>query len=256
MGSIEPLRLFNLEFERRTLNEAANDILNFSRDGRKGLIVTPNVDHVVLTQKNADLLDIFTDASYRFADGMPLVWLSKILYGSNSLPERVTGADLLPEICRIACRSGERIYFLGGNPGVAAKAADVLTKSYPGLNICGFYCPPFGFENNDEETKKIINDINACGTNILFIGVGMPKQEIWASRHLSQLNVGPILCVGAAFDFAAGIQKRAPLIMQKLGLEWFWRLLSEPKRMWRRYILRDSQFVFLALKEVYKHKIA
>lgn len=253
--SIEPKQmqteLLGVSFERATLSSAVTQILDAAKEKRKGLVVTPNVDHIVMLQDDHDMKLIYDNALFRYADGMPIVWLSKIVKG-ESLPERVTGADLLIAICEKAAKTNLNIYFLGGNPGIAELAATKLKSKFPGLKISGIYSPPFGFENSQEETSWIINDINARNVDILFIGVGAPKQEKWAAKHSDRLQVGPILCIGAAFDFAAGVINRAPLWVQKSGCEWMWRLASEPARMWRRYLIRDSRFIPLAWKELSK----
>lgn len=162
----------------------------------------------------------------------------------------MTGADLLFEVCALAAKRGLKVAFVGGLPGVAEQARTNLAKLYPGLNVVGCYCPPFGFENSELESQKVVDFCNELRPDILFIGVGAPKQEKWAAKHLSRIDVGPVLCVGAAFDFAAGTIKRAPVIVQRCGVEWLWRLASEPKRLWRRYLLRDSKFVGIALREI------
>jgi N-acetylglucosaminyldiphosphoundecaprenol N-acetyl-beta-D-mannosaminyltransferase len=241
--------LLGILFEQLTLSEAASQVVEAARQSRKGIIVTPNVDHIVMLQDDAEMRQIYQEALFRYADGMPLVWLSKLV-SARPLPERVTGSDLIISVCEKAAGSGLNIYFMGGNPGVAEKAAHKLQNTFKGLNIIGTSCPPFGFEKNAVETDRIIADINALNVDILFIGVGAPKQEKWAAANMDRLNVGPILCVGAAFDFAAGIIKRAPVVVQKSGFEWAWRLACEPTRLWRRYILRDSRFLPLAFKEI------
>ncbi len=243
--------LLGVLFEQATLSSAVTQIINAGIQKNKGIIVTPNVDHIVMLQGDAEMRHIYKNALFRFADGMPIVWLSRMLKNKH-LPERVTGADLLIGICEKAAKTNLAIYFLGGNPGIAEQAATKLKHQFHNLKISGTYCPPFGFENNPVENELIINDINSRNVDILFIGVGAPKQEKWAAKHLDRLQVGPILCVGAAFDFAAGIIQRAPVWIQKSGLEWFWRLASEPGRLWKRYLVRDSRFIPLALKEISK----
>lgn len=243
--------LLGVSFERATLSSAVAQILNAGKEKKKGLVVTPNVDHIVMLQNDSDMKRIYDNALFRYADGMPIVWLSKIVKG-ESLPERVTGADLLIAVCEKAAKTDLNIYLLGGNPGIAEQAATKLKGKFAGLKISGLYCPPFGFENRPEETDWIIKEINARKVDILFIGVGAPKQEKWAAKHSDRLQVGPILCVGAAFDFAAGVINRAPLWVQRSGCEWIWRLASEPTRMWRRYLIRDSCFIPLAWKELSK----
>lgn len=241
--------LLGVAFEQATMSTAVAQILDAARQGQKGIIVTPNVDHIVMLQDDSDMRRIYGEALFRYADGMPIVWLSRIK--KNPLPERVAGSDLLIALCKQAAGTGLNLYFLGGNPGIADKAAVELRKRFAGLNIVGTWCPPFGFEHDNDENEQIINDINSRSVDILFIGVGAPKQEKWADAHIDRLKVGPILCVGASFDFAAGTIKRAPLWIQRIGFEWVWRLASEPGRLWKRYLVQDSRFLPLALKEIF-----
>ena len=241
------VNLFGLDYCACTLTEAAQMVIDAAKQKVKGLIVTPNVDHVITMQKDAEMRDLYRQAMFRFADGMPLVWFSRTQPGPD-LPERVTGADLLPEIARLSAQQGLKLFFLGGLPGVAEKAAIKLKQLNPSLCVSGTYSPPFGFDKDSTESERIVNMINDAGADILFVGVGAPKQEKWAAQYMSQLNVGPILGVGASFDFAAGTIKRAPLWVQRMGMEWSWRLMQEPRRLWRRYALKDSQFIWLVAK--------
>jgi len=212
------VQMFGLYFNAATLGEAAQMVVAAAEQQNKGLVVTPNVDHIVMMDRDAEMKALYQSAMFRFADGMPLIWFSK-LFMKPSLPERVTGADLLPAIASLADKKGMKLFFLGGNEGVAALAAKELQKSNPGLQIAGTYCPPFGFEHDACESSKIVNIINQSGADILFVGVGAPKQEKWAARYLEQLEVGPVLGVGASFDFAAGTVKRAPLLFQRIGMD-------------------------------------
>lgn len=243
-------QLLGISFEQATMSTAIAQILEAARQGQKGIIVTPNVDHIVLLQDDAEMRRIYNEALFRYADGMPIVWLSRFV-NKNPLPERVAGSDLLIALCEKSAGTGLNLYFLGGNPGIADLAAKKMCQKYNGLNIVGTWCPPYGFENNPEETELIIADINSRHVDILFVGVGAPKQEKWADAHINRLQVGPVLCVGASFDFAAGTTKRAPLWIQKIGFEWVWRLASEPGRLWKRYLVRDSRFIPLAIKEIF-----
>ena len=159
--------LFGMSFEQATLSSAVAQILDAARQGRKGIVVTPNVDHIVLIQDDADMQRIYKNALFRYADGMPIVWLSQFIKKSP-LPERVAGSDLLIALCKQSAGSGLNLYFLGGNPGIAEKAANKLRQQYSGLHIVGTWCPPFGFENDPVQTGLIINDINSHNVDILF----------------------------------------------------------------------------------------
>ncbi len=253
MNTYPQVNMFGLDYCACTLTEAAQMVIEAGHKKTKGLVVTPNVDHVVTMQKDSEMFELYRSAMLRFADGMPLVWFSKWHRGP-SLPQRVCGSDLLPEVARLAAQQGLKLFFLGGMPGVAEKAALNLSQRHPSLRICGTYSPPFGFDKDTEESERIVKMVNDAGTDILFVGVGAPKQEKWAAQYMGQLNVGPILGVGASFDFAAGTIQRAPLWLQRIGMEWSWRLMQEPGRLWKRYILKDSQFVWLMARELMKQR--
>lgn len=243
--------MFDMGFTSLTLSEAAQKIVLSAMNGQRGLVVTPNVDHIVTMEYDLEMKEIFQNALFRFADGMPLVWFSRLVY-SFGLPCRVTGADLLFAVAEQASKSNMPLFLLGGRPDSAKLAADHLLNCYPGLKIAGYYCPPFGFEHNEEESRSIVDRVNNSGAQILFIGVGTPKQEKWASFWMPILNVGPVLGVGAAFDMAAGKVNRAPKHIQNAGLEWAWRLAAEPRRLWYRYLIKDSRFLLLATKEFFR----
>lgn len=244
-------RMFALQFNAVRLVQAVELVIKAAEERRRGLFVTPNVDHIVLMESDSAMRSIFQSALGIFVDGVPLLWLSKFLR-FGTLPERVNGTDLFMDVCASASKSGKRVFLLGGAPGTVEKAAARLVEMHPGLVIAGVYCPPFGFEHNEEETNAIIVNVNRTNSDILCIGVGTPKQEKWAFANLARLKVGPILCIGASLDFAAGAVRRCPRFLGQIGFEWLWRLASEPRRLWRRYLVRDSVFLLLALREIYQ----
>lgn len=244
------IEMFGIFIDALTLNEATEQVMCLAKSKEKGLVVTPNVDHVVTLHKDAEFRKIYENALMITADGMPLVWLSKFLLG-KSLPERVTGADLLETVCQAASERGISIGFIGGMPGVAKQAAEKLSQRYLGLQIVGTYSPPFGFEQSEDESGKVVGLVREWSPDILFIGVGAPKQEKWAAKYLDELQCGPILCTGAAFDFAADIVPRAPRWMQRGGFEWVWRITHDPIRLMRRYLIRDAIFAHYAIKEIW-----
>ena len=253
LNTYKPIvEMFGLQFDQCTLQQAVKMVVDAGLKREKSLVVTPNVDHIAMLENDEDMRAIYQKSNFCFADGMPLVWLSKLL--KKTLPERVTGADLLPAVAQRAAEVGVRLFLLGGQEGVAKAAACKMQENHLNLQIVGTYCPPFGFEHDDEENEKIIAMINDSEADILFVGVGAPKQEKWAAKHSNQLNVGPILGVGAAFDFVAGNIKRAPQMIQRLGFEWLWRLMSDPKRLWKRYLINDPKFILLSLRELRRAK--
>lgn len=241
--------LFGLDIPAVTLDGAVSMILRAVAQRRRALVIHVNVDQIVRIAADSRVREVYERAELVFADGMPLVWLSWLI-GRPRLPERVNGASVFERLCALAPERGLRVFFLGAAPGVAATAATVLRERYPGLNVVGTYSPPLGFEGDREENERIVALCNAQRPDILFLGFGAPKQEIWAAAHLERLDVGAAVCVGGTFDFVAGRVVRAPSWIQSAGFEWAWRLAHEPRRLWKRYLVRDAGIVPLALREV------
>jgi N-acetylglucosaminyldiphosphoundecaprenol N-acetyl-beta-D-mannosaminyltransferase len=215
--------------------------------GLRGYVVTPNVDHLVLYRESEAFRTACDEASLRLADGMPIVWASRLL--GRPLRARVAGSDLFPALCAMAARDGHRVFLLGGAAGVAERAATRLAARFPGLRVAGAYAPSDRFEPEGEAADAAVRAVNSARPALLFVALGTPKQELWVHHHWSRLDATAVLCCGAAFDFVAGIQIRAPGWMQRAGLEWLWRLAHDPARLWRRYLVRDAAFVGIFLKE-------
>lgn len=253
--SFPRVKIFDLHFCAVRLRKAAVLVLDAIQSGRKVLIVTPNVDIIENLERDSATKKIFQRADFVFADGQPLVWLSRMFPRTQRLPERVAGADLLPLLCELAASRGLSVAFMGGRPGAADQASRSMCSRFTNLIVAGTYCPPYGFEHDAAETSRALSFIANARPDILFWGVGMPKQEKWAAEYWELIEASAIVCCGAAIEFAAGIVPRAPLQMQKLGLEWFWRLLKEPRRLWKRYLIRDLKFFPRALREIIrKHR--
>jgi N-acetylglucosaminyldiphosphoundecaprenol N-acetyl-beta-D-mannosaminyltransferase len=197
-------------------------------------VVTPNVQHTMVFQENAAFREAYAGASLVIADGWPLVASSR-LFGTP-LPERVTGSDLLPALFDAA--RGERprtVFLLGAAPGVGEVAAQKIHERWPNVRVVGAYSPPLGFEKSEAENAKILALVAETQPDILVVGLGAPKQELWTHRFRDQLRAKVALCLGGTIDFMAGTTKRAPVWVQKAKLEWVHRALSEPRRLGRRY---------------------
>ena len=212
-----------------------------------GYVVTPNAAHIVTLQEDTYFKEIYRDAFLVVPDGVPLLWAAKVL--NKSLPERVNGTDLFERLCEVSSKAGFKVFLLGGRPGAAAAAAAILQKRYPNLKIAGTYCPTYGFENDLEELAIISSTIKAAAPDILFVGLGAPKQEKWIYKNYKELNIPISIGIGVSFELVSGMVKRAPRIMQSLGLEWFFRLLMEPRRLWKRYVVGNVVFVWLIIKQ-------
>jgi N-acetylglucosaminyldiphosphoundecaprenol N-acetyl-beta-D-mannosaminyltransferase len=235
------------QFDCITLNQAVAAIVTCALEMRtpSPFVVTPNLDHLQRLDTDHKLSESYSHAEFSLADGMPCVWLSRL--AGTPLPERVSGADLLPALCKVAGEQKLRIYLLGGGKGIASRAAENISKDYPGIQ-CEYYYPPFGFESDPTENARIIEHINQFQPHFLFVGVGSPKQENWIISHRQQLKVGIALGIGTTIEFMAGNLKRAPVWMQRCGLEWFFRLLMEPRRLATRYA---SNFIYLIQLSLY-----
>jgi N-acetylglucosaminyldiphosphoundecaprenol N-acetyl-beta-D-mannosaminyltransferase len=227
--------------------EVVDEICSKCKNKITTYVVTPNVDHIIQLQKDSEFRKAYDAASLVLSDSMPLMWAAKFL--GTPLKEKISGSDLFPKLCEVASEKGYKLFFLGGRQGAALKASEVLRKKYPSIQIAGVYAPPFGFEGDETENNKIIKMIKVADPDILFVGLGAPKQEKWIYKHYKELNVPVSIGIGVTFEFVSGMVKRAPLWMQKAGLEWFWRLMMEPKRLWKRYLIDDMKFFWLVLRQ-------
>jgi N-acetylglucosaminyldiphosphoundecaprenol N-acetyl-beta-D-mannosaminyltransferase len=201
---------------------------------------------------NEQLRDIHNRAGLVTPDGMPLVWLSRLL--GKRRTERVYGPDLLRELTAISALRGYRQFYYGGTDGVAEKLKLVLTNAYPGLQVAGTFSPPFR-ELTREEDDAAVETINAGRPDIVWVGLSTPKQEFWMASHLGRIEAPAMIGVGAAFDFLAGTKHQAPFWMQRNGLEWLFRLCSEPRRLWRRYAYIVPAFSLLTIGLLMRHAV-
>jgi N-acetylglucosaminyldiphosphoundecaprenol N-acetyl-beta-D-mannosaminyltransferase len=197
-------------------------------------VVTPNVDHAVMLQRHDGLRDAYGCADLVLADGHPIVWASRWL--GQPLPERVAGSDLVPALFAAMKREEKlRVFWLGAAPGVAIRAAENVARKWPSVQTVGCYSPPLGFERDPAENERILARVNEAQPDVLVLGLGAPKQECWIHQHRQEVAAKVALCVGATIDFLAGEKRRAPRWMQRGGLEWLYRMASEPNRLFKRY---------------------
>ena len=229
--------LFGVNIDVLSMSESVNEIVNWiekTDTDSAQIVVTPNVDHVVMLQSNRQLNAVYEDAGLVLADGFPLILAAKLL--GKPLPERVAGSELVPALFdRVADRkSATSVYLLGAMPGVAVKAARRIDRDWPYLKVVGTYSPPLGFEKDEAECSAILDRIEAASPDILILGVGAPKQELWAHRFQSRIKAKTVLCIGATIDFLAGEKAQAPVWMRRTGLEWLHRCITEPRRLFLR----------------------
>lgn len=211
------------------------------------LIMGPNAHLVTMAARHRRFAEAMSAADLSIADGVSVVMASRLL--GTPVPERVTGGDLMERLCAAAARHGFSVFFLGGLPGAASGAAENLVRRYPALRVAGTYCPPFGFESEPMESAHIRQVIARARPDILCVAFGAPKQEIWMHENCSTLPIGAAISVGAALDTQSGLRQRAPRWTHDLGLEWLYRLIREPRRLWRRYLIGNSEFVLLVMRQ-------
>lgn len=203
-----------------------------------------NVHTIMSCQNDPDFQKVIDGAGLAVPDGMPLVWIGR-LRGYRQI-ERVYGPDFLLKLCRISQDFGYRHFFYGGAPSVADELKMELQHRFPLLRVVGTYSPPYRplTREEDEDVVRLINNVSP---NIIWVGLGSPKQDYWAFNHVGRINHAVILPVGAAFDFLSGRIPQAPHWMRKSGLEWLFRLASEPKRLWSRYLIENPLFVLMLI---------
>ena len=229
-----------------TMEETINEIKESINKNKKIYIVAVNVDVIVKIESDKELKNVVDNADMVLIDGKPLIWISKIK--KKPIKEKISGSDLVPKLCKVANEKGYSIFILGGKDGIANQAKLKLEEKYKNIKIIGTYAPPIGFENDEKELKKINTMINKGKPDLLFVCLGCPKQEKWIAKNIDKYNAKVSICAGATVDFLAGNVKRAPKWMSNCGLEWFFRFLQEPKRLFKRYFIDDIKIIKLMKK--------
>jgi N-acetylglucosaminyldiphosphoundecaprenol N-acetyl-beta-D-mannosaminyltransferase len=239
-------RLLGVRITAQTYEHAIAELLRAAREHRRVRAYFSTVHSLVEATSNAELRKAFESADVVCMDGMPLVWASRLRGVKGA--ERVCGPDVLLSLADLGRGDGLRHYFLGGAPGVADRVAQNLSDRFPGLVVAGTQSPPFR-PLNDAEQRDLVETVNAADAHVLWIGLGAPKQEVWAAAHEGALVAPLLLPVGAAFDFYGGRLRRAPRWMRRIGMEWLFRVAMEPRRLFRRYLWTNTRFVFLLARE-------
>lgn len=240
--------LFDIPFTSSTLSDAADALVKeIEHTQTPKVVITPNVNHLIHISNNDVLKYTVRQADYLFADGFPIVTFSRLI--KHPLPERVTGADLMPLILTLMNQKKDKsVCIVGGFPGEESLIIQSLQKQYPSIRF-SVISPSKFFDPQGDEAQTIVEKINRIQPDVVFVCLGMPKQEIWATYAKPQIKTKLLLCFGAALDFMTGKAKRAPRIFQVLNLEWFWRLVSHPKRLWKRYLIENITFIKMAIEE-------
>lgn len=244
-GRLPVVELSGVRIHAVTEAQTVDHVLSALEAGRGGWVITPNLDHLRRAKRDATFADYLRKADLVVADGMPLVWASRLQ--GTPLPERVPGSTLVRTLASAAAREGRSLYLLGGAPGAAEEAARVLQDDHPDLKLAGHYCPPYGFEKDEREMQKIRGQLIAAAPDIIYVALGSPKQE-WLIAQLRPLLPGAWwLGVGISLSFIAEHVRRAPRWVQRIGLEWAHRLMQEPRRLAKRYLVEGIPFAVLLL---------
>jgi N-acetylglucosaminyldiphosphoundecaprenol N-acetyl-beta-D-mannosaminyltransferase len=229
------------------LDDAVGAIETWIARRRPHYVCITGAHGVIESQRDPCLRNIHNAAGLVAPDGMPVVWLAHWLGAKHT--RRVYGPDLMRALTEVSARRGYRQFYYGGVAGVAEKLRDELLKRHPRLQVVGTMCPPFR-PLSDAEDEAIVAAINRADPDIVWVGLSTPKQEYWMAEHRTRIKAPVIIGVGAAFDFLAGAKRQAPPWMQRNGLEWLFRLLSEPRRLWRRYAMVVPAFIFLGSRQL------
>ena len=232
---MEKQALLNTYVNNVDMSETICAIEEMIASKNKSYIVAINVDVVMKIENDSYLKKIVDDADMVLVDGKPLVWISKL--HKRPVKAKISGSDLVPELCKVAQKKKYTIFIIGGKDGIAEKAKANLEKKLPDIEIVGVYAPPFGFEKNQDELDRINAMISDVHPDLLIACFGCPKQEKWIYNNIKNLNVKVAIGVGGSFDVMSGNVKRAPKIFIKLGLEWFYRLITQPTRIGRMMVL-------------------
>lgn len=214
-----------------------------------GIVFTPNVDHIIKLQKDRSFYEIYQKADYRVCDSQMLMIASRFL--GTPIQEKISGSDLFPAFYRYYAKDKSvKIFLLGGPKGAAQMAQKNINNIVSREMVVDYYCPPFGFEKNAAECRKIVDKINNSGATVLAVGLGAPKQEKWIYKHKNSFkDIKTFFAIGATIEFEAGYIPRAPQWMSIAGIEWLYRLIQEPRRLWKRYLIEDTSFFFLILRQ-------
>jgi N-acetylglucosaminyldiphosphoundecaprenol N-acetyl-beta-D-mannosaminyltransferase len=234
--------------------DAVRAIVDAAEGGHGHWTITANLDHLRRYHSEPVAKDLIDEADLVVADGMPLIWASRL--AGDPLPERVSGSSMVWSICQIASARGQSVFLLGGDPGVAERAAVIFQRRYPGLEIAGTACPSLGFENDELELGRLQRQIIEAAPNIVFVALGFPKQDLLIRSLRNSLPSASFLGVGISLSYATGDVSRAPGWICGLGLEWAYRLSQEPtRRLARRYLVDGLPFALRLMMSAARHRV-
>lgn len=244
----ERIHILGSDIEVLDMDESLCKIENIISNRNPVQHVVVNAGKIVAMQSNERLRSIVNSCEMINADGQAVVWASKLL--GKGLPERVAGIDLMYKLVELSARKGYKVYFFGAREEVVKQVVETYRSAYHALKIAGYRN---GYWSEDEN-ENLVREIRNSGADILFVAISTPKKEYWLAENIHKLAIPFCMGVGGSFDVVAGLTKRAPLWMQKAGLEWFYRFAQEPRRMWKRYVYGNASFIWLVLKERFGFK--
>lgn len=236
----------NTYIDNVTIDETIEHIEYCIENRIQGQIITPNVDQIVRMEWDNQFRKICESCELLLVDGHPLLWIAKLY--KRPFKQKICGSDLVPLLCEVAAQKGYSVYFLGAAPGVAQKAALKMKQKYLGLNVAGTYSPPIGFEKDLVELNNINKMLEDSHADMLFVGMGVPKQDIFIYENMKKYKIPMSFSIGGTIDFIAGEQKRAPKWISNHGLEWLYRFTQDPKRLFKRYFVDDIKIIKLIWK--------
>jgi N-acetylglucosaminyldiphosphoundecaprenol N-acetyl-beta-D-mannosaminyltransferase len=240
----ERITLMGCQVDNLSMEETLGRIEHFIQSGKAHQHVVVNVDKLVKASRDPQLRQIINDCALINADGMPVVWAARLL--GKPLKERVAGVDLFEALMRRAGEKGWRVFLLGAREEVVGKVAETYQRKYPRLVLAGYRN---GYWKGEAEELDVVRQVRDSRADLLFVAISSPKKEQFLGRYQAEMKIPFAMGVGGTFDVAIGRVKRAPVWMQKSGLEWFYRFLQEPRRMFRRYFIEDMAFIWLFIKE-------
>lgn len=248
---LEKINILKLDINRNKLDEIVESSIALIKDGIKHYICVPNAYLTVIANNDNEILNVINKADFAIADGMPLVWYSKTF--KKPIPERISGSDFFYRYCQKMNEAGISCFFFGGkDENVIHKIVKKIRKDFKNIKITGYCIPPFVEEFKGGIKEKILNIINEKKPDVVWVGLSAPKQEKWIYDNIERLDIGMACGVGAVFNFYSGSIKRAPRWMQKAGFEWLFRMLVEPRRLFKKYIVYNTRFTFLVLKDIFR----
>jgi len=245
------VNILNVNVNTGNKGSILNEAVQLIDNNKKFYICTINAFLAVRANEDAELLNILNSSEIVIPDGMPMVWYSKS--SGKQIPSRISGYEFFYDFSKIADKNNYSYFFFGGtNDMVLDEVRKRLEKEFTNIEIKGLLCPPFMDTFPDEINDHIISVINKCKPDILWVGLSAPKQEKWIYKNIDRLDVKMAFGIGAAFNFYANIVKRAPVWMQKAGLEWLFRIYAEPKRLFKKYMVNNAKFIKLVIKDLSK----